>query len=295
MTIDRRLHAYREDLADKRLKSKIKAKSYAEAIMGFCGLEVASLRPTPDMGAGIDTELLSFEPLEIFEKGPDFSWVQSLYDGYVGYVKTNAIVEIENTSATQGCQMYYVDVPATFIYPEETIKKPPLTRLSYGTMVITQAYENKNFLKIVDPNGQKIGFVIARHFIEHRIKQYNVIKTARKFLHTPYLWGGKTSIGLDCSALIQLCFKSAGIKLLRDSDMQLNQFDEKYYKARGALAAGDLIYWKGHVALVSSPNDIIHANGHHMQVVEEPLHQAIERIQYEWGSPIAFIENPINH
>ena len=109
---------------------------------------------------------------------------------------------------------------------------------------------------------------------------------ALRFLGVPYLWGGRTSLGLDCSALVQVSLMAAGVPVLRDTDMQATTIGVPV--AGGvSLMRGDLIYWKGHVALVVDGESIVHASGYHMAVVTERLADALPRIAMSSGPPVA--------
>jgi cell wall-associated NlpC family hydrolase len=111
---------------------------------------------------------------------------------------------------------------------------------------------------------------------------------AERFLATPYLWGGRTSIGLDCSALVQLSLMAAGIAAPRDTDMQREQLGSPVDGGIDApLRRGDLVFWPGHVAILTAPDTIVHASGHHMTVVEEPLAEAVARIERSGTRPLA--------
>ena len=111
---------------------------------------------------------------------------------------------------------------------------------------------------------------------------------AAQFIGTPYLWGGRTAQGLDCSALVQLAFGACGVLCPRDSDMQQAWFGERIdaWQTPGALQRGDLIFWKGHVGLMADSETLLHANGTFMTTMTEPLLPAIERIANEYGEPL---------
>jgi cell wall-associated NlpC family hydrolase len=115
----------------------------------------------------------------------------------------------------------------------------------------------------------------------------DAVAVAEKFLGTPYLWGGRTSIGLDCSGLVQLAFEAAGYNAPRDADMQAEELGEPINWNQGAkLRRGDLVFWEGHVGIMTSPTDLIHANAYHMAVEVEPLGEARERIKTATGSEL---------
>jgi cell wall-associated NlpC family hydrolase len=121
-----------------------------------------------------------------------------------------------------------------------------------------------------------VGFLPASHLAPLDHRETDFVAVAERFLGTPYLWGGKTNYGLDCSGLVQLALTACGIRCPRDSDMQ--------ERALGALVdmknlrRGDLVFWKGHVAIVRDPKTFLHANAFHMAVAVEPIAEAIARI-----------------
>ena len=114
------------------------------------------------------------------------------------------------------------------------------------------------------------------------------VAVAERFLGTPYLWGGKTALGLDCSGLVQVALTACGVSCPRDSDMQEEALGTAVAADPSALLRGDLIFWKGHVAIVRGPDSLLHANAHHMAVAIEPVAQAVARIR-DAGSEITSI------
>ncbi len=296
MSLDKRIHAFRDDLADEALKSQVSAKRFVKGETAYCGLNPVSLRHEPSHSASLDTMLLPLEKLVVFEISDEFSWVQAQDDGYVGYVENNKLYHPRSSSdGPVALYSHFVATASTFIYPHADIKSPPKGALSFASKIFCKALESKDFFELLYPDGSSLGYGYASHFERLNKSQKTIVEYARQFLNMPYLWGGRVLYGIDCSALVQLVFRPFGIYLPRDSDLQFSSFDQTYKKERSDLAAGDLIYWKGHVALATSSSTMIHASGHHMLVVEEPIDAAIDRIKNEWGAPIGFIQNPIDH
>jgi len=296
VSLDKRIHAFREDLANEALKSQIDAPRFVKGEMAYCGLNPVSLRCAPSHSASLDTMLLPLEKITVFDVGEEFSWVQAQDDGYVGYIENDKLY-YPKSDCDQSVSNYshIVTRPSTFIYPDMDIKSPPKGALSFASKVFSNALKNNNFIELELPDGSPLGYGYSSHFEKLNKPEKTIVEYARQFLNMPYLWGGRVLYGIDCSALVQLVFRPFSIYLPRDSDLQFSSFDQKYKKQRSDLAAGDLIYWKGHVALATSSGTMIHANGHHMLVVEEPIDTGLDRIKNEWGAPIGFIQNPIDH
>jgi cell wall-associated NlpC family hydrolase len=166
-----------------------------------------------------------------------------------------------------------VDALRTFVFSKPDIKSPPLMSLSFGSRI---AVVNEESSFVVTATG----FVPRQHVVAANHREQDPVGIAARFLGTPYLWGGKTSAGLDCSGLVQLALQSCGIECPRDSDMQQKIGKPVAFTAdENALARGDLVFWKGHVGFYAGDSKFLHANAHHMAVAEEPLAEAITRIK----------------
>lgn len=210
------------------------------------------------------TQGLMGEDVRVFEAREGWAYVQLEADGYVGYVEEEALAP-RGPAAT-----HWLSVPSSFAYPAADLKTSPVQELFLGTRLAV-AGTDANYART------PLGFVPLSHVKPLRILRADPAGIAFEFLHVPYLWGGKTARGLDCSGLVQLALNSCGIKALRDTDMQEASLGREL-GADDALQRNDLVFWKGHVGILSGPESLIHANGTHMQVVEEPLAQAIARI-----------------
>jgi cell wall-associated NlpC family hydrolase len=275
-SLDRRLNAYRPDLADARLAGQVEAARFVEGEAGMVAAPVADLRPRPDLGAGIDTQLLMGEPLRIFERRDGWAWVQAETDGYVGYMAEAELVSPARQST------HWIVQPRTFTYPEPDMKRPRGLALSLGSRIaVTGEAETRGTRYLLLAGGAAI---VAHHCAPiGTIASDDYVAIAARLLETPYLWGGKSAFGIDCSGLVQLSMMMAGKSAPRDSDMQAAclgheiGFDE--------LRRGDLVFWKGHVAIMEDEDTIIHSNGHTMSVAREGLKAAVERIGYLYGAP----------
>ena len=162
----------------------------------------------------------------------------------------------------------------SYVYPEPDGKLPPLALLSLNALITAKGFEGR-FLTL-----EGGGYVVARHALSAGEVVDDPVAVAEAFVGTPYLWGGRTSIGLDCSGLVQLAVEAAGHKAPRDADMQAAELGEPIEWREGTkLRRGDLVFWEGHVGIMTSATDLLHANAHHMTVEIEPFAEARERIR----------------
>ena len=266
---DKRLTPARPDLAASHLRGKVEAARFADGVAMQVIDVSAPLRSVPSPEASLDTEALHGERVTVYEEtGEGWSWGQLDRDGYVGWLPANALAKA-GTKPT-----HRIRAPRTFVFQKPDIKSPPVASLSFGS-VFALKREQADFM--VAESG---GFIPIQHIVPLYYRENDPVETAARFLGTPYLWGGKTSAGLDCSALVQLALQSAGHECPRDSDMQ--QKIGRHVSFDGdeqPLSRGDLIFWKGHVGFYAGEGKLLHANAFHMAVAEEPLTTAIERIR----------------
>lgn len=280
--LDRRLNAYRPDLADSRLRGQVEAVRFADGRPAHVVLPVADLRPEPRGDVGIDTQLLYGDGVRLFDESDGWAWVQSLRDGYVGYVPDAAVA----LGAAQ--PSYHVAVPRSFVYSRDDMKSPRTDALSMGSMVDVTGFTERRGTRYAALAED--GFMIAAHLRPIGEFAADYVSVAETLEHTPYLWGGASGFGIDCSGLVQLSMRMAGRPVLRDTDMQAGSIGTPLDIADdlGGLRRGDLVFWKGHVAIMLDAEAIIHANGHTMTVAREPLRAAVDRIAYLYGRPTAF-------
>lgn len=281
MELDRRLNAFRPDLAAEALKGQVEAARFVRGEPASVVTPVAALRPFPDLGRGIDTELLHGESLRVFDRANGFAWVQADADGYVGYLPEEMIgPAVEPT--------HRITAVRTFVYPEAELRKPPLRALSMGSLVtIIGDAETRGTRYFLLADG---GAVIAAHCLpvgEPMTQDY--VSVATKFVETPYLWGGRSGFGIDCSGLVQLALMMVGKKAPRDSDMQAS-FGNPI--SREDLSRGDLVFWKGHVGIMEDEETLLHANGHTMTVARENFEAAIKRIGWLYEQPTGYRRIP---
>lgn len=279
---DRRLNAFRPDLADARLKGRVEAKAFAQGREAVVAAPVADLRSGPSADAGLDSQLLAGDAVMVFEERGGWSWVQSARDGYVGYVPSAAL------AAPGAAATHLIAVPRSFVYRDADLKSPMLAAHSMGAGVsVADAAETRGTAYARLAGG---GWMIADHLRPAGERSDDFVAVAERLDATPYLWGGASAFGIDCSGLVQLAMRMAGRSVPRDTDMQAGAVGAPLETGGdlSGLRRGDLVFWKGHVAIVQEEDRIIHANGRTMMVSSDPLAEAVERIDRIYGRPTGF-------
>jgi len=275
---DPRLTPARPDLAAEFLRGKVEAARYAAGEAFRVVAPIAPLRRAPDSEAPLDSEALYGEAVVVYEARGDWRWVQLARDGYVGYLPAAAL-------GPARAPTHRIAALRTHAYPAPTIKRPPRFALSLGALVDVARFDG-DFAVTADRH-----FLSARHLAPIDAREPDFVAVAERFLETPYLWGGRTSEGIDCSGLAQTALTAAGIPAPRDSDMQEAALGEPlpHSDALADLQRGDLVFWKGHVGVMRDGATLLHANGWAMKVASEPLAQARARIEKNGGGAIASI------
>ncbi|MBR0847839.1 C40 family peptidase [Bradyrhizobium diazoefficiens] len=274
---DPRLTPARGDLAAKYLEGKVKAERFVAGEEFEVTLPVAPVREQPTAAAMQMTEALRGERVTVYDRnGEGWAWGQLAGDGYVGWLPDAAL------SKPDAASTHKVSALRTFAFPGPSIKLPPSDTLALGSKLAI-AREDGSFA--VTRDGQ---FLPRSHLAALDHREPDFVAVAERFVGTPYLWGGKSSLGIDCSGLVQVALIAAGIGCPRDSDMQqagLGRALEPH--ERSSLQRGDLIFWKGHVAIVRDAGTMVHANAHHMATVIEPIEPAIARIRQAGSEVVA--------
>jgi cell wall-associated NlpC family hydrolase len=262
---DPRLNAYRDDLADDTLRGQVDAPRYVKGERRQVAAPVLPVRREPRFDATLDTEALLGETVAVFDESEGWAWVQLARDSYVGYMPSDGL------SRKIVGPTHRVATLRTYVYLEPDGKAPALHLLSLNARLTCDAEAGK-FLALAGG-----GYVPARHLVVEGETAPDHVAVAESFLGAPYLWGGRTSVGLDCSGLVQLAAEAAGHFCPRDADMQAAALGNPVDPA--ALSRGDLVFWEGHVGIMTSGEHLLHANAHHMAVELEPLALARERIR----------------
>lgn len=273
MTLDPRLNAFRPDLADVRLEGQVQAARFVAGERRRIVAPVAAVRRAPRADAAIDSEALLGETVRVFETTAEgWSWVQLEADGYVGFIAAEAIGPVDPEPT------HHVTALRTFVYPAADMKLPPVATLSIGSrLALGEKAETRGtpYFRLADGSGA----VVARHVAPvDAPPEADFVAVAERFLETPYLWGGRSAFGIDCSGLVQAALAATGYAAPRDSDQQAATLGEPVEGGlAGDLAHGDLVFWKGHVGILRDAGTLLHASGYHMAVVEEPLAEALAR------------------
>ena len=277
--LDPRLHAYRPDLADEALRGQVEASRFVRGSLKRIVAPVAALYKIPDTLSERQSECLFGEDVKVFEEKNGFCWVQAQQDGYVGYIEQSKIGSIGNHPT------HRVNVPRTFQYRDADLRSPMISPLSMGSRisVVSEAETRGTRYARLD-NGS---FVVFNHITPVSTLTDDYVTIAESFIHTPYLWGGKSGLGIDCSGLVQLALMMTGRMVLRDTDMQQATIGKDIAPEDG-LQRGDLVFWKGHVAIMVDSGTLIHANGASMDVRKENLDHAIERIAKNHSVPSGY-------
>jgi len=273
---DPRLTPARPDLAAKHLEGKVEATRFAEGTVYEIMDPQVPMRRTPVFDAPLTTEALMGERVTIYEITDEgWAWGQLENDDYVGWLPAGALVSPDVT------RTHKVSALRTLAFVGPSIKLPPLNTVPFGAQVELVRIEGTLALT-------SAGYVPANHLVPVAFKETDFVAVAERFLHSPYLWGGKTNLGIDCSGLVQVALNACGLQCPRDSDMQEAALG-KPMPQDTKLRRGDLIFWKGHVAIARDETTLIHANAHHMAVALEPATEAIARIR-DMGSEVTSVK-----
>jgi hypothetical protein len=276
---DPRLTPARPDLAAKYLEGKVKAERFVTGEEFEISDAIAPLREGPSSDAMLLTQALTGERVTIYDRNDEgFAWGQLNGDGYVGWLPDRTLAK------PVGKPTHKITALRTFAFPGPSIKLPPIDTLVMGATIMV-IREDGAFAVTRDGWYLPLPHVgrIDRHADDF-------VGVAEQFTGTPYLWGGKSSLGIDCSGLVQVSLNAAGTGCPRDSDMQQDSLGRTLDASESKqLQRGDLIFWKGHVAIVRDANTIVHANAHHMATAIENTRAAIARIKAA-GSEILTIK-----
>ena len=263
MIFDTRITPIRRDLASTAYKAIVKRKKYVTAKLATVKCAFTPLYS--NKGSKLSTQLLYGEECDVFETKNGWSWIQSRRDNYVGYTPS-----INLTRRTYKPNSKVISL-RTFIYTKPDIKSVTKGYLSFNSLVEVIKIKGKYSLI------KNLGWCPSLDLVKIKSSKFNHIDLSKQYLDTPYLWGGRDSMGIDCSGLVQNLHQINNRPFPRDTDMQ-EIFVTNEIKYEKDLKAGDLVFWKGHVAMMIDNSNIIHANAFHMKTAIEPLSTAKKRI-----------------
>ena len=289
--LDPRLHAYRPDLADVRLKGKVAAKRFVEGeLRHFRGHGQAHFSDEPRIGAGRTASLSLGDEIRVFDESRDhdhlhWQWAQRVRDGYVGYILKVSHAFIDGPFEPT----HIVSIPKTFGYLQgPDMKLGGLPRYMGDRVRVVDEATTRGTTYLGCSSGPE---GTTEWFVQQHLRALSTLADEDDWpswaaaLHgLPYLWGGETGYGVDCSGLVSLAMRMIGRDVPRDSDMQAGGLGDPLPDL-GDLRRGDLVFWRGHVGIMEDERTLLHANGHTMTVAREPLAEAIERIGYLYGQP----------
>ncbi|MEQ9506084.1 MAG: NlpC/P60 family protein [Hyphomonas sp.] len=231
---------------------------------------VLAVRETPAADGRLSTQALHGEMLDVFREEAGFGLVQCRRDHYVGWVS------LDGLSAPSLPVTHKVSALRTYSFAEPHVKSAPRLLLSLGARVAATGRKQGDWMEC-----ERAGWVHERHVSPLDQFETDPAAVAARYMEAPYLWGGRESLALDCSGLVRQAFEACGVLLPRDSDMQEAWAGQPVtgWQSPGALRRGDLVFWDGHVGILTSPDTLLHANAYHLGVASEPLADAIARIR----------------
>ena len=279
MRFDPRLTPARPDLAAHHLQGHVEAAHYVTGTSEILRLGVVNVHQSPVPDAPVVTQALFGEEFVVYEVIEGWAWGQLKHDHYVGYLPHISLGPM-GAPAT-----HKVSVPMSFLYPTANMKMPPLLSLPMGALVHCVEFRDR-FARL-----DHLGWVWADHLTALDQPHADMVAVAEMFEHAPYLWGGRSQAGIDCSGLLQIALAQTGFHAPRDTDLQQNALGQDVPAQQwDELKRGDLIFWRGHVGMMQDGHRLLHANGHHMRVVSEPLTEARQRILTQAGVDIAAVK-----
>ncbi|WKL57895.1 NlpC/P60 family protein [Asticcacaulis sp. ZE23SCel15] len=276
---DPRLTPYKDGVAEIALQGVITAARYVVGELLTCNVTSAAMSDEPGAHAEQSNQILFGERFKVIERKHDYVWGQSMRDGYVGYVHAGAF------TSDWHLPTHFVSTLRTFVFADTSIKSAIKKILSLNSLVSVTREEGK-FSFIND-----LGWVYTAHLSGFDRFADDYVDVAETFLHAPYQWGGRESIGVDCSGLVQQAIYATGRSCPRDTYMQAAELGDviEIGPDFGGLERGDLVFWKGHVAIMMDAETIIHANAFHMKTAIKSLKDAVARIEASGnGLPTVF-------
>jgi cell wall-associated NlpC family hydrolase len=263
-------------LADARLRGKVDSERFVEGRKLRLALGRSTLKSQPRPDAPQITEALMGEDLLVFDTQGDFAFVQLLRDRYVGWIGNFSLLPDDRPLTHQVTALH------SHAYVRADAKANTSLRLSFGTQLT--GVEVGDFVRVtrsaVYSESDHEFWVPRQHLAAIGWRASDFVAVAERFIGSPYVWGGKTADGVDCSGLVQIALHAAGIECPRDSDMQVAELGVALPETEwDRLKRGDLVCWTGHIGIMTDARHLLHANAHAMAVSREPLRTVIGRAQ----------------
>lgn len=277
MTLDPRITPANPRVAAQEWRDRVPGRTYVAGEMQRVIRPVADLRCAPD-GVRLDRQLIHGDEFRVLETSTRLCFGQATRGGYVGYLDRDALGDPVTPT-------HRVTQPQTLAFRQDDIKAPDPQHLPHGaTVAVAEAqgrlWRTADGLHIPSTHLSPLSEAVP-----------DPVAVAEIYLGTPYLWGGNSIWGIDCSGLVQAAFAGCGINVPGDSDLQMAGIGNLLPDGVD-LARGDLLFWRGHVALAVSSTQILHANAYHMRVAYEPLADALARIEAQGDGPLLARKRP---
>ncbi|MEE9454565.1 MAG: NlpC/P60 family protein [Paracoccaceae bacterium] len=270
--IDKRRIPARKTVAAMHLKGQVEAEKFVDGTSMQIAVPLLNLTTTADPQAHLATQLLCGEAFDVYDEIPDLglSWGQA-EDGYVGFVATAGLTKYSGKSLTR------VTASSALVFEKPDLKACQLGVYSFGCKLHVEE-QMGDYIRL-------FGDVFIPKTYLNPLDTNDYVTIAERFIGVPYLWGGRSFYGLDCSALVQLSLQAIGLTAPRDSDMQADEIG-KVVNNYENLQRGDLVFWQGHVGIMRDPETLLHANAHYMAVASESLASAAARIAANGGGGV---------
>lgn len=277
-TLDPRRHPFRADLAAENLRGRVEAERFVPGQVLRCARPVVSIKGRPGRAASQTAELLFGEEFTVYETREGWAWGQRASDGYIGYVRASAL---EDAGAEPGHIVAALIAP---VFTRAHFKAPVARSLSINCPVRIRGTEGE-FRRLAGG-----GWLHQAHLAARGDMAPDFVAVAEEFRGLPYIWGGNSGLGVDCSGLVQAALRRAGRSCPRDTDMQEGELGRALEtRDPGAFRRGDLVFFPGHVGIVTAPGRLLHASSRWMRVLDEALDSVLARLRQEHAEPITAV------